>query len=145
MPGNTPYIRYFVSFIIQFQIHKALCIAANEYDPEDLEKPLYNCDIGGNPTAGNIMKLVGQKLEAFCAAKYLLFQMCRTLLQKGFSENWQDVLEAAIGTREMDGSAIVEYFSPLTSYLQRQRAQHGYVLEWKVDAFEDYYTGISWK
>ncbi|OXA43749.1 angiotensin-converting enzyme [Folsomia candida] len=119
VPGNTPYIRYFVSFIIQFQIHKALCIAANEYDPEDLEKPLYNCDIGGNPTAGNIMK---------------------TLLQKGFSENWQDVLEAAIGTREMDGSAIVEYFSPLTSYLQRQRAQHGYVLEWKVDAFEDYYT-----
>jgi len=57
VPGNTPYIRYFVSFIIQFQIHKSLCIAAGEYDPNDvMSDPLYNCDIDGSPAAGEIMK-----------------------------------------------------------------------------------------
>jgi peptidyl-dipeptidase A len=57
VPGNTPYIRYFVSFILQFQIHKALCIAAGEYDPDNINtEPLYNCDIAGSPEAGAIMK-----------------------------------------------------------------------------------------
>jgi peptidyl-dipeptidase A len=118
VPGNTPYIRYFVSFILQFQIHKALCIAANEYDPADPQKPLYNCDIAGSPAAGAIMK---------------------KLLETGFADNWQDVLFEAIGVREMDGSAIKEYFVPLTRYMEAQRAQHGYPLDWKMDAFLDYY------
>ena len=56
--GNTPYIRYFVSFILQFQVHKALCIKANEYVPNDPSKPLHNCDIDGNPEAGAVMKYV---------------------------------------------------------------------------------------
>jgi len=119
VPGNTPYIRYFVSFIIQFQIHKALCIAADEYDPEDPEKPLYNCDIADNAAAGDIMKI---------------------LLEKGFSENWQDVLEAAIGTREMDGSAIKEYFTPLTDWFKEQQAMYRYPIEWRMDAFLERYN-----
>src|SRR5690606_10483520 len=28
IPGNTPYTRYFLSYILQFQFHKALCDAA---------------------------------------------------------------------------------------------------------------------
>lgn len=56
VPGNTPYIRYFVSFIVQFQVHKALCIKAGQYDPNDPSKPLHNCDIDGNPAAGAVMK-----------------------------------------------------------------------------------------
>ncbi len=45
----------------------------------------------------------------------------------------------------MDGSAIIDYFTPLTNYLEAQRAQHNYPLEWKMDAFEDYYTGSNKK
>ncbi|XP_035679968.1 angiotensin-converting enzyme-like, partial [Branchiostoma floridae] len=39
IPYNTPYIRYFVSFIIQFQFHKALC------DTSGHTGPLHKCDI----------------------------------------------------------------------------------------------------
>jgi peptidyl-dipeptidase A len=58
VPGNTPYIRYFVSFIIQFQIHKELCIAAGQYNETnpDPGNPLYNCDIDGSVEAGDIMR-----------------------------------------------------------------------------------------
>jgi len=120
VPGNTPYIRYFVSFILQFQIHKKLCIEAGEYVPGSIlpEEQLYNCDIAGNAAAGAIMK---------------------TLLETGASVNWQDVLETAIGEREMDGSAIKEYFTPLTEYLKEHQATHGYSLGWKADAFEKFY------
>ena len=31
---------------------------------------------------------------------------------KGFSQNWQDVLEATTGSRNMDGNSIKEYFAP---------------------------------
>lgn len=68
----------------------------------------------------------------------------KILLEKGFSENWQDVLEDAIGVRDMDGSAILEYFTPLREYLAEQKTLHGYSNEWKMDAFEQYYEGWSY-
>ena len=33
IPGNTPYTRYFLSFILQFQFHKALCDASGLQGP----------------------------------------------------------------------------------------------------------------
>lgn len=44
--------RYFVSFVVQFQFYKAMCIAAGEYDPNDPAKPLYQCDFNNNKEAG---------------------------------------------------------------------------------------------
>ncbi len=41
IPGNTPYTRYFLSFILQFQFHKALCDAAG------FKGPLHECSIFG--------------------------------------------------------------------------------------------------
>ena len=46
IPANTPYTRYFLSFILQFQFHKALCEAAGN------TAPLYECSIFGNQEAG---------------------------------------------------------------------------------------------
>jgi peptidyl-dipeptidase A len=37
--GNTPYTRYFLSFVLQFQFQKALCDAAG------FKGPLNECDI----------------------------------------------------------------------------------------------------
>ena len=55
--ANVPYIRYFVSFIIQFQFHRSLCIAAKEYDPENPTlKPLHRCDIYQSQEAGKLLK-----------------------------------------------------------------------------------------
>jgi peptidyl-dipeptidase A len=90
---NTPYTRYFLSFILQFQFHKALCDAAG------FKGPLSQCDIYGN-------KAAGEKFMAMLAA--------------GASQPWQDTLEKLTGTRQMDAAALIEYFQPLTKYLAEQ-------------------------
>lgn len=55
--GNVPYIRYFVSFIIQFQFHQALCEKAGQFDPKNPKsQPLHECDIYQSKNAGNTFK-----------------------------------------------------------------------------------------
>ncbi|WP_428380386.1 M2 family metallopeptidase [Nevskia ramosa] len=95
IPGNTPYTRYFLSFVVQFQFHKALCEAAG------FKGPLHDCDIYGNKAAG----------EKFMA-----------MLREGQSKPWPETLEKLTGTRQMDASAILEYFAPLKAYLEQQNA-----------------------
>jgi len=95
IPGNTPYTRYFLSFVVQFQFHKALCEAAG------FKGPLHACDIYGN-------KAAGEKFMAMLAA--------------GQSKPWPETLEKLTGTRQMDASAILEYFAPLKTYLEQQNA-----------------------
>jgi peptidyl-dipeptidase A len=46
VPGNTPYTRYFLSFVLQFQFHRALCQKAG------FTGPLHECSIYGNEDAG---------------------------------------------------------------------------------------------
>lgn len=91
--ANVPYTRYFIAHILQFQFHKALCEAAG------FKGPLHECSIYNSKEAG-------KKLQ--------------TLLAAGSSKPWQDVLEEAIGTREMDASAILDYFAPLKTWLDEQ-------------------------
>ena len=98
IPANTPYTRYFLAFILQFQFQKALCDAAG------FEGPLYRCDIYGNPEAGD-------RLMA--------------MLRAGASQPWQDTLETLTGSRQMDASAIIEYFQPLMEYLKLQNQGRG--------------------
>ena len=93
VPGNTPYTRYFLSFILQFQFQKALCEAAGHKGPLD------QCSICGNKEAG-------QKFAA--------------MLSKGASQPWQETLYELTGTRQMDASAILDYFAPLAAWLEEQ-------------------------
>ena len=93
IPGNTPYTRYFLSFIMQFQFHKALCDAAG------FEGPLHECSIYDN-------KVAGEKLG--------------NMLAMGQSKPWPDAMEALTGQRSMDGSAIIDYFAPLNAWLKEQ-------------------------
>jgi len=95
IPGNTPYLRYFLSYVMQFQFHKAACEQAG------WEGPLHRCSIYNN-------KEVGERFNA--------------MMEMGASKPWPDALESFTGTREMDGSAIVEYFDPLMVYLKDQNA-----------------------
>ena len=91
--ANVPYTRYFIAHILQFQFHKALCEAAG------FKGPLHECSIYNSKEAGT-------KLQ--------------TMLAAGASKPWQDILEEAIGTREMDASAILDYFAPLKTWLDEQ-------------------------
>ncbi|MDQ3077980.1 MAG: M2 family metallopeptidase [Pseudomonadota bacterium] len=95
IPGNTPYTRYFLARILQFQFYKAAC------DQAGWTGPLHRCSFYGN-------KEVGQKLNA--------------MLELGASKPWPDALEAFTGTRQMSGTAMVEYFAPLKTWLDQQNA-----------------------
>jgi peptidyl-dipeptidase A len=42
------------------------------------------------------------------------------MLAKGSSQPWQDTFQELTGTRQMDASAIMEYFEPLRGWLKQQ-------------------------
>lgn len=54
--ADVEYLRYFVSFIVQFQFHKAACIKAGEYEENNPKKSLNDCDIYKSIKAGNDLK-----------------------------------------------------------------------------------------
>ena len=91
--GNVSYTRYFLAFVLQFQFYKALC------DSAGYQGPLHECDFYGNPEAGK---------------RYM------EMLKLGASKPWPDALEKLTGTRQMDASALIEYFTPLMGYLKEQ-------------------------
>ena len=93
IPGNTPYMRYFLAHILQFQFHKSAC------EISGYSGPLHRCSIYGN-------KDVGEKFNA--------------MMEMGASKPWPDVLETFTGTRDMDANAVLEYFAPLMSYLENE-------------------------
>jgi peptidyl-dipeptidase A len=91
--ANVPYMRYFLADILQFQFHRALAQAAG------CAGPLNRCSIFGDKAAGS-------RLNA--------------MLEMGQSRPWQEALEKIAGTREMDASAIRDYFAPLQKWLDEQ-------------------------
>ncbi|XP_067013279.2 angiotensin-converting enzyme [Anabrus simplex] len=100
VPGDSQYIAYFLAHILQFQLHKALCIAAEEYDPANPNrKPLHTCDIYNSTKAGSLLA-EGLKL--------------------GGSQHWKVALKAITGEEDYNGSALVEYFKPLHDYLKAE-------------------------
>uniref|UniRef100_A0A8B9L1H6 Angiotensin-converting enzyme n=1 Tax=Astyanax mexicanus TaxID=7994 RepID=A0A8B9L1H6_ASTMX len=103
IPGNTPYIRYFVSFILQFQFHQKLCQEAGHTGP------LHTCDIYRSTQAGAVLEKV---------------------LQAGSSKPWTEVLQEALGTNKMDAAALMEYFLPVTTWLEEQNRLTGETLGW---------------
>jgi len=95
VPANTPYTRYFLAQILQFQFHRALAKASG------CSTPLHRCSIYGNKEAG-------KRLQA--------------MMEMGASKPWPDALEALTGQRQMDASAMADYFAPLKTWLDEQNA-----------------------
>ena len=93
IPGNTPYTRYYLAKIMQYQFHEALC---NEMG---FEGPLHECSIYNNPEAG--VKI-------------------RDMLAMGQSTPWQDAFEALTGERALSGTSILNYYKPLQEWLEKE-------------------------
>ncbi len=93
IPGNTPYTRYFLARLLQFQFYEAACKQAG------WKGPLHRCSFYGN-------KEVGKRFNA--------------MLEMGASKPWPDALQAFTGTREMSGKSMIAYFKPLMTWLQTQ-------------------------
>ncbi|NSX34665.1 M2 family metallopeptidase [Brevundimonas vesicularis] len=97
VPGNTPYTRYFLAAIYQFQFQRAACKQAG------WTGPLHRCSVYGN-------KEVGARFNA--------------MLQMGQSRPWQEAMKAFTGDDGNDASAIADYFAPLNVWLQEQNRGH---------------------
>ena len=105
VPGNTPYTRYFLAHVLQFQFYKSLCDAAG------YKGPLHECSFYGNKTAG-------AKLQA--------------MLSKGASQPWQQTLKELTGGETMEATAVLEYFAPLQTWLTQQN--EGQTCGWQASA-----------
>jgi peptidyl-dipeptidase A len=93
VPANVPYTRYFLAHILQFQFHRALAQSAG------CQGPLNRCSIYESKEAG-------RRLDA--------------MLSLGLSKPWPDALEAITGQRQMDATAVLDYFAPLQKWLDEQ-------------------------
>ncbi len=91
--ANVPYARYFLADILQFQFHRSLSKIAG------CTEPLNRCSIYDNKEAG-------RRLNA--------------MLSMGASQPWQNALAELTGSKQMDATAIVDYFAPLQKWLDEQ-------------------------
>jgi peptidyl-dipeptidase A len=96
--ADVPYTRYFLSFIMQFQFHRALAAAAG-CPAQGSTTPLHRCSIYDNKEAGRRLN---------------------TMLAMGLSHPWQDAMFELTGQRQMDATAILDYFAPLKKWLDEQ-------------------------
>jgi peptidyl-dipeptidase A len=103
VPANTPYTRYFLARILQFQFYRALCQEAGH------RGPLHQCSFYGSEAAG-------RKLNA--------------MLEVGMSKPWPEALFQLTGSRQMDANALVEYFAPLKVWLDQQN--RGKTVGWEA-------------
>jgi len=103
VPANVSYMRYFLAAVYQFQFQRALCKTAG------YEGPLNRCSIYGN-------KAAGEKLNA--------------MLGLGQSKPWPEALETLTGQREIDASALADYFAPLKTWLDAQNKKNSYPVGW---------------
>ena len=93
IPGNTPYTRYYLARIMQYQFHEALC---NEIEFDGL---LHECSIYGSKKAGD--KII-------------------STMAMGESLPWQDAFENLTGSRKLSGRSILNYYAPLKDWLDEQ-------------------------
>ena len=93
VPGNTPYMRYFLAHIYQFQFHRAACAQAG------WTGPLHRCSVYDEAE-------MGRRFNA--------------MMEMGQSKPWPDALEAFTDERQTDASAIADYFAPLNTWLTAQ-------------------------
>ncbi|HYG81098.1 MAG TPA: M2 family metallopeptidase, partial [Pyrinomonadaceae bacterium] len=94
--ANTPYARYFLAAILQFQFHRAMCRQAG------FQGPLHRCSVYGN-------KEVGARLKK--------------MLEMGQSRPWPEALKELTGEDKMDATAIIDYYAPLKAWLDEQNRQ----------------------
>ena len=93
IPGNTPYTRYYLASIMQYQFHEALCNLI------DYDGYLHECSIYGNKEAGD--RII-------------------TTMAMGQSLPWQEAFENLTGSRQLSGKSIMNYYAPLKEWLDEE-------------------------
>ena len=112
VPADVPYLRYFVSQILQFQFYLQLCQDSGQYDPNDTSSFLHKCDFSK-----------GEKSKE--AAKKLI-----KLLKTGSSKPWPDILYEFTCKKNIDAVGLKTYFGPLEKWLDQYIKAHNLQLGW---------------
>ncbi len=97
VPASVPYLRYFLAYILQFQLHRGLARASG------WEGPLCRFSLYGRPEAGA--------------------RLAR-MMAMGQSRPWPEALEVVTGERRMSAAGLLEYFRPLSDWLRRELNGH---------------------
>jgi peptidyl-dipeptidase A len=103
VPSNTPYMRYFLARILQFQFQRALCRETG------YTGPVHRCSIYGNKAAG---------------------ERLNKMLGMGLSKPWPEALAVLTGEKQMDASALADYFAPLRTWLDEENKANHYPVGW---------------
>ncbi|CAK1548860.1 unnamed protein product [Leptosia nina] len=111
---NIPYTRYFLTSFLQYQLFEKLCKSAvfghrNIDESLPYSIPLHRCDIYGSKAAGKILI---------------------DIMSRGSSENWEDILQEAVGVREISSAAIKNYFYPLSNRLKQIVEKYNIPIGW---------------
>ncbi|WP_232495890.1 M2 family metallopeptidase [Novosphingobium kaempferiae] len=93
VPASTPYTRYFLARILQFQFYQAACKQAG------WKGPLHRCSFYGD-------KKVGANLDR--------------MLAMGQSKPWPEALKTFTGSPQMSAKPMLDYFAPLKKWLDAQ-------------------------
>uniref|UniRef100_F6XKU8 Angiotensin-converting enzyme n=1 Tax=Equus caballus TaxID=9796 RepID=F6XKU8_HORSE len=99
--ASMPYLRYFLSLVLQFQFHEALCKATGHMGL------LHRCDIYNSKMAGKLLEDV---------------------LKLGSSKPWPEVLEKITGETKVPAKAIMTYSKLLLNWLVTENVQQGEIL-----------------
>jgi hypothetical protein len=98
IPSFTPYVRYFLADVLQFQFLDALCNLADQGN-----EPLHKCDFYANKQAG--LKL-------------------KSMLELGASQHWSVALRDLTGQSKPCAKSILKYFEPLAKWLNDENAKY---------------------
>uniref|UniRef100_A0A0N5BQY3 Angiotensin-converting enzyme n=1 Tax=Strongyloides papillosus TaxID=174720 RepID=A0A0N5BQY3_STREA len=98
---HSPAVRYIISYVIQFQILRALC-------PDTPSNMLFN----GCVLDKNIMN----KIEI--------------IMKEGATIDYLTALEMITGDRQFDATPMIEYFSPLYEWLKKYNEENGLYIGW---------------
>ncbi|KYN09210.1 Angiotensin-converting enzyme [Trachymyrmex cornetzi] len=95
IPADSPYAKYFVSTVLQFQLFESLCEISGHTGE------LHTCDFYRSREAGRLLS---------------------DILSMGASRPWQDVVRHMTRgrTNRIDADAMLKYFEPLNAWLKRQ-------------------------
>ncbi|XP_050706356.1 angiotensin-converting enzyme-like [Eriocheir sinensis] len=112
--ADLSYTRYFVAFVLQFQVYQELCMAAGEFEPRDNGTQLHQCDFYQSTKAGDAL---------------------RSMMQLGASVPWEEDLEVLTQGREtkLNAGAMREYYRPLEEWLTEQNKRRGEFVGWRAD------------
>lgn len=102
--SNVPYLRYFGSFMAQFQFQQAMCDAKNHTGP------LFKCDVYQSKEAGELLK---------------------SMLSLGCSKPWPEAMQEMTGQKDFRPDAILKYFDPLLKWLKKENKKHKNKAGWK--------------